>query len=323
LGDHGDAVRDIQQRLSAAGLSLAVDAAYGARTEDAVRAFQRQRGIRVDGICGPETWGALIESSFTLGDRLLFLRQPMLRGDDVAELQRRLNALGFHAGREDGILGPETEDAIRTFQRDAGLATDNVAGPATLAALGRVGSLAGGSVAEVRERDALRREPRRLDGLRVFIAGDLGLAALTAAVATGLRQIGGVVALDTSGEDPGFVATSANRFEAAVFVALTSGETEGARCAYFANKKFRSEGGYGLAVRLTQALQPAVKVEDPIGRTYRLLRETRMAAVVCELLAREDADAMAAISARLPEVARAIVDGIRRGVEEPLNADDR
>ena len=37
---------------------------------------------------------------------MLYLRRPMLRGDDVAELQRQLNALGFDAGREDGILGP-------------------------------------------------------------------------------------------------------------------------------------------------------------------------------------------------------------------------
>ena len=51
-------------------------------------------------------------------------------------LQRRLNALGFDAGREDGILGPETEAALRQFQRDAGIATDGVCGPATIAALG-------------------------------------------------------------------------------------------------------------------------------------------------------------------------------------------
>src|SRR5690606_34344697 len=97
-------------------------------TVEAVRTFQEQRGLRVDGICGPETWGALIESGFRLGDRLLYLCTPMLRGDDVAELQRRLNALGFDAGREDGILGPDTERAIGAFQRDAGLAIDKVAG---------------------------------------------------------------------------------------------------------------------------------------------------------------------------------------------------
>ena len=304
LGDRGNAVRDVQQRLVAAGVMVAVDGEYGEQTARGVREFQEQRGLRVDGICGPETWGGLIESGFSLGDRLLYLCQPMLRGDDVAELQHRLNALGFHAGREDGILGPDTERAIAAFQRDAGLATDKVGGPATLAALGRVGSLAGGSVASVRERDELRRAPRHLDGLRVFVAGDLGLAALTAAVATGLRQIGAVVGLDTSGEDPRFVAVSANRFESAAFVALTSGDTPGARCAYFSNKSFRSEGGYCLAARLTETLNPVLPtVDPPVGRTYRLLRETRMAAVVCELVARDDADAMAAISARLPEIA--------------------
>ena len=98
----------------------------------------------------------------------------MLRGDDVAELQRRLNALGFDAGREDGILGPETETALRQFQRNAGTTADGVCGPATLAAIARVSGLAAGSVASVREREDLRRAPRRLDGLRVFLVAEPG-----------------------------------------------------------------------------------------------------------------------------------------------------
>ena len=320
-GDRGDAVRDLQQRLVVAGARIVVNGLFDAPTEAAVRGFQEARGLRVDGLCGPETWGALIESGFAPGDRLLYLCQPMLRGDDVAVLQRRLNALGFDAGREDGILGPATEAAIGAFQRDAGLATDKVCGPATLEALDRLGALAGGSVATVRERETLRRRARRLDGLRVFVAGDLGVAALTGAVATGLRRSGAVVGLDTSGEEPSFVAATANRFEAEAFVALTTGAEPGARCAYFASNTFRSEGGYCLADRLTAALRmvlPAVDV--PVGRTYRLLRETRMAAVVCELVTRDDADAMAALARQLPAVAQAIVDGVRRGVEEPVDA---
>src|SRR4029077_990480 len=118
--------------------------------------------LGLDGICGPETWGALIESSYTLGDRLLYTHAPMLRGDDVIDLQGRLNALGFDAGREDGILGPETETALRQFQREYGLEPDGVCGPATITALTRVGTLAGGSVASVRERDSLRHHPRHL-----------------------------------------------------------------------------------------------------------------------------------------------------------------
>ena len=88
----------------------------------------------------------------------------MLRGDDVAELQRRLNALGFDAGREDGILGAETEPrAASSSSATPGSPTDGMCGPATIAALDRVGSLADGSVASVRERETLRRDPRRLE----------------------------------------------------------------------------------------------------------------------------------------------------------------
>jgi N-acetylmuramoyl-L-alanine amidase len=297
-----------------------VSGCYDGGTEDAVRAFQHRRRLRVDGICGPETWGALIESGFALGDRLLYLCQPMLRGDDVAMLQRRLNALGFDAGREDGIFGAETDAGVAEFQRDAGLATDRVCGPATVAALQRLGALADGSVATVRERDALRRSTRRLEGLRVFVVGDLGIAALAGAVASGLRRRGAIVGVDTSGEDPSFIAATANRFDAGAFVALTTGADQAARCAYFANNTFRSEGGYCLAERLTVALRSALPVvEEPVGRTYRLLRETRMAAVVCELVARDDAEAMALLSRRSPAVAEAIVDGLQRGVEEPVD----
>ena len=90
---------------------------------------------------------------------LLYFRQPMLRGDDVAELQRQLNSLGFDAGREDGILGEQTADAVAEFQRNVGLAPDGFCGWTTVAALRRVGTLAGGSVASVREREMLRRGP--------------------------------------------------------------------------------------------------------------------------------------------------------------------
>jgi len=107
-GDRGDAVRDLQQRLTQCGFPATIDGVFGDETLAAVRAFQTHRGLRIDGICGVETWGALIESGYAIGDRLLYLRSPMLRGDDVTELQRRLNALGFDSGREDGILWPAT-----------------------------------------------------------------------------------------------------------------------------------------------------------------------------------------------------------------------
>ena len=96
-----------------------------------MRVFQEARGLRVDGVCGRDTWSSLVESGFRLGDRMLYLRHPMFRGDDVTELQRRLNALGFDAGREDGILGDDTTAALTEFQRNVGLTVDGVCGPAT------------------------------------------------------------------------------------------------------------------------------------------------------------------------------------------------
>lgn len=321
LGDSGAAVRDLQGRLVAAGEPLSVDASYGPQTETAIRSFQQARGLRVDGVCGPETWGALIECGFRIGDRLLYLRRPMLRGDDVLHVQRRLNALGFDAGREDGILGPETEDAIRQFQRNAGLAPDGVCGPATVEALDRLGGLAAGSVATVRERDALLRTPRQLLGHRLFLVTDPGLGVLGTSVTRSLREAGARVILDATGDDLGTLATEANRFEADAVVALVTGSEAGCRCAYFANQTFRSEGGYALAARLTEELRVVLgEVDEPIGRTYRLLRETRMPAVVCELAARDDAEATASLVVRLPALSQSVVTGVRRGIEEPLGS---
>jgi N-acetylmuramoyl-L-alanine amidase len=312
-GTSGAPVRDLQKRLTEAGIAIPVDGEYGPKTEDAVRSFQERRGLRLDGICGPETWGALVESRFRLGDRLLSLRQPMLRGDDVTDLQRRLNALGFDAGREDGILGPETETAVRQFQRQAVLAADGICGPATHAALDRLGGLAAGSVASVRERESLR-SPRRLEECRLFVMTDPELGELGGAVVQGLETTGANVVLDSSGADYSALTAEANRLDADAFLALLSASEGCTRCAYFANQTFRSEGGYNAATRLTAELRAVVDaVDTPIGRTYRLLRETRMAAVVCELVPEH---------AKPDDVAAAIVAGIRRALEEPPASTD-
>lgn len=319
--DRGPAVRDLSTRIAGTGAGNSPSDTFDDALEAAVRDFQKERGLRVDGICGPETWGALIESGFRIGDRLLYLSSPMLRGDDVAELQRRLNALGFDAGREDGILGRDTETALRQFQRNAGTTADGVCGPSTLVAIGRVSGLAAGSVASVRERETLRRAPRRLDGLRVFLVAEPAMSALANEVDRAMRNLGGIVGLDVSGDDPSVLTAQANRFRAGAFLALTNSGEPGVRCAYFSSGTFRSEGGLCLALRLTESLRTVVdQVDEPVGRTYRFLRETRMTAVVCELVGKHEADARTMLTARLPAMTRALVEGLRRGVEEPPDA---
>jgi len=80
-GSRGEAVRDLQVRLGALGHEIppTETGGYGPATESVVRAFQEARGLRVDGICGPQTWSAVVESGYRLGDRLLYRRRPMLR----------------------------------------------------------------------------------------------------------------------------------------------------------------------------------------------------------------------------------------------------
>ena len=61
-GSAGDAVRDLQQNLSALGYPLAVDGIFGKDTEKAVCAFQRDHGLDADGIVGPRTFAAIGEA---------------------------------------------------------------------------------------------------------------------------------------------------------------------------------------------------------------------------------------------------------------------
>jgi len=65
--------------------------------------------------------------------------QPTLRrgskGEAVKVLQDRLNKLGYNAGELDGSFGPQTEAAVKAFQRDHKLEQDGRVGPLTRAAL--------------------------------------------------------------------------------------------------------------------------------------------------------------------------------------------
>lgn len=61
-GAVGETVSDLQISLSALGYPLAIDGRFGKRTEQAVMAFQRDRGLAVDGIAGPATTKAINEA---------------------------------------------------------------------------------------------------------------------------------------------------------------------------------------------------------------------------------------------------------------------
>ncbi|MCW2702031.1 MAG: amiC, partial [Blastococcus sp.] len=65
---------------------------FDTATELAVRHFQQVRGLSVDGRVGEETYRALNEARWSLGDRLLrYDPERPTRGDDVINLQDRLH----------------------------------------------------------------------------------------------------------------------------------------------------------------------------------------------------------------------------------------
>lgn len=137
-GTRGAAVEDIQRRLLLLGYDLGptgIDGVFFGRTADAVRAFQESHSLSEDGIVGDETWSALVDATFTFGDRTLYLRLPHFHGRDVGVLQQALNVLGFACGRTDGIFGAFTERAVREFQRNAGLPDDGIVGTDTVRTL--------------------------------------------------------------------------------------------------------------------------------------------------------------------------------------------
>src|SRR3954451_22266158 len=58
---------------------------------------------------------------------------------DIAALQVAMRAVGLYPHAVDGISGPWTQGAVRSFQSQHGLAADGVAGPQTRRALGKRG----------------------------------------------------------------------------------------------------------------------------------------------------------------------------------------
>jgi peptidoglycan hydrolase-like protein with peptidoglycan-binding domain len=114
-GLSGEPVKILQAKLG-----VTADGKFGPATETALKTYQQQHGLKVDGIAGPDTFAQM-------GLYELILLKPGTSGEAVKKLQR---ALGVTA---DGQFGPGTQKALREFQSKNGLDADGLAGPATLA----------------------------------------------------------------------------------------------------------------------------------------------------------------------------------------------
>jgi N-acetylmuramoyl-L-alanine amidase len=312
-GNRGKEVVDIQTRLRALDFNIGnegADGHFGPRTERAVREFQQRQLLLADGVVGENTWTELVEAGYVIGERLLYLRIPYMRGADVLLLQRQLNLLGFDCGPENGIFGPSTETALTDFQLNAGVNVDGILGESTLHHLRRISKAELAAAArKIPDRNEGYVGSKTLEGLRVSLdpahggadAGGRGPGGLTEkavnlrlarSLEERLTAAGAVVKLVRE-NDRGLGlyerAEAVNSWGPDIHLCLhhnrhPSTKARGAATYYFTNGTYFSEAGKRLAGYLVGALVARLGRVDlhTNGRSFVCLREVEALSVMVE-----------------------------------------
>lgn len=123
LGSKGEEVKNLQKMIN-----IQSDGVFGKGTENAVKKFQHENGLVVDGIVGPVTLQR-IKNKFEKVIKPVIIRLGS-KGEEVAKLQESLNLIS------DGIFDRGTENAVKEFQHNNGLVNDGIVGPVTWSKLG-------------------------------------------------------------------------------------------------------------------------------------------------------------------------------------------
>ena len=110
-------IRGIQEELAEHRYDPGpADGVLGPMTTKAIRKYQRDAGLSVDGVASKE-----------LLDHLKFAQPKVYAKPDpepdplVLEVQTRLHDLGYHRGELDGLMGQATRESIRAYRYDRGL----------------------------------------------------------------------------------------------------------------------------------------------------------------------------------------------------------
>lgn len=259
----------LHEQLFALGFDVVLDDTVTNATITAVQAFQQARGLEITSVIDRHVLHALEETSWELGDRLLYVSRPLLRGDDVVALQQSLALLGFDPGRVDGIFGPLTESGLQEFQRNYGLSASGTLTRSTLVALRRLvpRDQSRRLVTEVRQRSALIREAT---SRRVILGGD---SPILEELKVAIEALGLEVSI-VSGPDTE-VAQVANEQTVGLVIGLRQrpGVSEPV-VHYYESFRFRSLHGHEMAERIAAELNG-----DTFGMAGPLLRNTTMTAL--------------------------------------------
>ena len=92
-----------------------VDGVIDAHTREAIRAYQADAGLAIDGEADDLLLAHLQTSDV----------QPLPRSA-IVEMQWLLNRLGYLKTQSDGVMGPQSTAAIRRYQGDRGIAVTGV-----------------------------------------------------------------------------------------------------------------------------------------------------------------------------------------------------
>lgn len=155
LGSTGDAVEKLQKRLQELGYyNGSIDGDFGKGTEDALKLYQEQAGLYVDGIAGSASKAIynsdapkykaeettvenkkedIAQTSATSEEETTDTQENSV--EDIFAIQERLIELGYYEGDADGDFGPKTEAAIKAFQAANGITQTGSADEFTLEVL--------------------------------------------------------------------------------------------------------------------------------------------------------------------------------------------
>ena len=291
-GMSGAAVEDVQDRLASLGYEIDRSElggkGFGDSTRAAVAAFRADQGLpagdEVDSAC----WSVLVDESYRMGDRTLYLRLPNFHGRDVRDLQNALNILGFSCGSTDGYYDAHTESAVKQFQESVGILADGMAFSDTFDAIDRLHHVWNGKPAQgphptggigfARAAEVLETTPLSIsaeDPISRNVAGRVWNLATATSEASELalaetpdaarKDDLALLVLTTAGRD--VRSTSHNVVmdeDAATLPARIRTAYESARAA--ADDASASSTGDEGAV--ATAIRPTVRIELPAGATY-------------------------------------------------------